>query len=454
MADRNEISLDAMGVNLPYSMEAEQAVLGAIITDSSVLPEVMGIITPEQFYSKENGAIYKQMVFLFMGGKPIDYITVLDDVIKAGIFEKDEDAKVYLFSITQTVPTIKNIASYAKIVYEKYLMRSLIGASREIIEQSSDGMESAEKLIDYAEQKIFEIRSGKESSALTPIVSVLMETLGHLKDMSGPDKDKFLGLDSGFQHMDRILTGLNRSDLIILAARPGVGKTSFALNIAANVAQKYPDQGVAIFSLEMTNRQLAERLLSSDSGVFSQAFRTGEVADNDWVRIAESSDRLGRTRIYMDDTSGITVGEIKAKARRIENLGLIIVDYLQLMSGNGRSESRVNEISEITRSFKIMAKELNVPILLLSQLSRSSEKNARRPMLSDLRDSGSIEQDADIVLFLHKEQPADGEYIDPAEITEVLLMIAKNRHGEVTNIKLHWDGKHTKYTSMDFSRDD
>ncbi len=454
MADLNDMTLDSLGINLPYSIEAEQAVLGAVITDASVLPEVMGIITPEQFYSKENGAIFRQMVFLFMAGKPIDYITVLDEVRSAGVFESEEEAKVYLFSITQTVPTIKNVGSYAKIVYEKYLMRSLIGASREIMTQSSDGQQPVEKLLDYAEQRIFEIRSGRESSSLTPIVSVLMETLGHLKDMSGPEKERFMGLESGFKYLDKTLTGLNRSDLIILAARPGVGKTSFALNIAANVAQKYPDKAVAIFSLEMTNRQLVERMLSSDSGVVSQAFRNGEVQDDDWIRIAESSDKLGKTHIYLDDTSGITVGEIKARARRIDNLGLLIVDYLQLMTGSGRNDSRVNEVSEITRSFKIMAKELDIPIILLSQLSRGSEKQARRPMLSDLRDSGSIEQDADIVLFLHRELPEGGEYQDPSEISEMLLMVAKNRHGEVTNLKLHWDGKLTKFTSMEFNRDD
>ena len=251
-----------------------------------------------------------------------------------------------------------------------------------------------------------------------------------------------------------MITGLNKSDLIILAARPGVGKSSLALNIAVNVAKAY-DTAVAYFSLEMTNRQLVQRALSFESGVPSQNMRRGDLQREDWHRISETSDVLSKTRLYFDDTSGISVQEIKAKCMRIENLGLIIVDYLQLMGGNGRSESRALEISAITRNFKIMAKELNVPVILLSQLNRAVEKDSgkRKPRLSDLRDSGSIEQDADIVLFLHKEDTGEEEGQQGPTEYPVTLVVAKNRHGECDDLPLHWDGQHTKFTSMEYARE-
>ena len=453
MAERSDNLLNT--INLPYNTEAEQAVLGAIITDATVLPVVMETIRqPEEFYSSANQTIYQGMVTLFMASKPLDFVTIFDYVSDAGAFENDEETKVYLYNLTQTVPTIKNVGSYAKIVHDKYILRSLIRASESIADMAQNTPESADLVLDAAEQKIYDIRNGNETGALKAITPVIYETLEHLQLVSGPDRDKYLGLETGFAHLDKTLTGLNGSDLIILAARPGVGKTSLALNIASNVATKYKDKAVAIFSLEMSNMQLAERLLSSDSGVSSMAFRTGEVGSGDWANIAQSASRFSNTRIYLDDTSGITVGEIKAKTRRIPNLGLIIVDYLQLMSSGNSNDSRVNIISEMTRNFKIMAKDLNVPVLLLSQLSRSNEKQARRPMLSDLRDSGSIEQDADIVMFLHREIPENAEYTDPSQISEITLIVAKNRHGEVRNISLHWDGAHTKFTSMDYRTDE
>lgn len=452
MADKHTLSLEAMGVSLPYSIEAEQAVLGAILVDARVLDEISGKLMPEYFYQRQNAQIYKEILLLSNAGKPVDFVTVLSAVVDAGVFESDEDAKVYLYNITQTVPTVTNVATYSNIVYEKYLTRTLIDACRDIIGTSADGAESAGTLLDYAEQKIYEIRNGRDSGDLRGIDSVLLDVIDHLNKLSGPDRDKYKGLPTGFGLLDRTLTGLNKSDLIIIAARPGVGKTSFALNVATNVASS-TDKAVAIFNLEMTKQQLAQRILSSVSGVQSQAFRTGEVRPEEWASIAEATGRISKTNILIDDSSGISVGEIKAKCRRIKNLGLVIVDYLQLMSNPLRSESRVNEISEITRSFKIMAKELDVPIILLSQLSRSSEKQARRPMLSDLRDSGSIEQDADIVLFLHRDvTPEEQQNVDP--VSEVLLIVAKNRHGDTNKIRLHWDGAHTTFTSLELLQDD
>ena len=446
--ERTGLSLE---VNLPYSIEAEQAVLGAIIKDSSVLFEVTGVIRPEHFYYRPNSVIFKEMGMLFASGKPVDYVTVLDAVNVAGVFENDNDAKVYLHDISVTVPTVSNALSYAKIVYDKYLLRSLITASRDIMQSSGEAQEDASALLDIAEQKIYEIRSGRDASELYKIDAVIMETLDRLNRLTGPDREKYLGIPTGFRHLDRILTGLNKGDLIVLAARPGIGKTSLALNIATNVA-KYRDCSVAFFSLEMTRNQLAARILSSEAKVESKSFRTGEMQPDDWIKIAETVDVLVKPNLYLDDTSGISVAEVKAKSRRLNNLGLIIVDYLQLMGGNRRYESRVQEISDITRAFKIMGKELNVPIILLSQLSRSSEKQARRPMLSDLRDSGSIEQDSDVVLFLHPEDQ-EPENEESNENREMLLMVSKNRHGETQNIRLHWDGRYTQFTSMEFVQD-
>jgi replicative DNA helicase len=443
MAEILDLSLEAMGVSLPYSAEAEQAVLGAIIVDSRVIDEVGGIILPEHFYHGQNAAIYKEMVLMSNAGNPVDLVTVLDAVKTAGVFGSDEDAKLYLYNIAETVPTISNAASYARIVYEKYLMRSLINACREIIENAG-GQESASTLLDFAEQRIYEIRAGRDNTELWQLDSVLLNVIDHLSRLSGPDRDRYKGVPTGYGLLDKALTGLNRSDLIILAARPGVGKTSLALNISTNVAVDR-DISVAFFSLEMTKMQLAQRVLSSVSGVESAAFRTGDIRPDQWSSIAEATGRLSRTGIFIDDTSVISVQEMKAKARRVKNLGLVVVDYLQLMGGSSR-ESRVNEISDITRAFKVMAKDLDVPVMLLSQLSRDNEKQSRPPRLSDLRDSGSIEQDADVVLFLHRDAALPEADMENSEIQ---LIVAKNRHGETTRLRLAWDGEHTRFYSSE-----
>jgi replicative DNA helicase len=452
MADnRVSLPLDALGVTLPYSTEAEQAVLGAILVDSSVQDDVFGILRPEQFYSQQNADIYREMLVLQTSGKPIDYVTVLESVLSAGIFNSDDDAKLYLYSVTQTVPSVSNVTAYAKIVADKYLQRTLINSCRDIIEAGSDSQIPANELLDLAEQKIYDIRSGRSSNEMKTIEDVSFQVLNDLEKLTGDDRDKYLGIQTGFTYLDKVITGLNKSDLIILAARPSVGKTSFALNVATNIARSNPEIGIGIFSLEMTNEQLAQRIISSLAGVKSQKFRTGDFTDDEMERITDAAAEISGTGIYLDDTSSISVQELQAKARRIKNLGLIIVDYLQLMSSNRRNENRVNEISEITRSFKVLAKELNVPVILLSQLSRSNEKDKRRPMLSDLRDSGSIEQDADIVMFLHRESSNSDENDVPRALQDILLMVAKNRHGEVTNMHLNFEGEITRFTSMDIN---
>ena len=315
-------------------------------------------------------------------------------------------------------------------------------------------------MLESAEQKIYEIRSGRDQSAMQPISSTIIDTYNTLQKISGPDREKYLGIPTGFTYLDKMLTGLGRSDLIILAARPGMGKTSFALNIAVNVAKKQKTP-VAIFSLEMTKDQLTSRILSSEAAIDSQKLRTGTLAGQDWVDLAQASDILAQSPIFMDDTSAITVPEIKAKVRRLNqdpakpDVGLVVIDYLQLMNSGKRTDSRVQEISDITRNLKIMAKELNVPIICLSQLSRNTERSSNRdhrPMLSDLRDSGSIEQDADSVLFLYREAYYDTE--GQSDTTTAECIIAKNRHGEVGTVSLGWDGAHTRFMNVEYSHHD
>lgn len=458
-----ELNLESMGVNLPYSMQAEQSVLGAALLQADIIPELVELLRPEMFYARQNGQIFAEMVRLFTAGQTVDFVTLLDAVTGEGVFESADAAKVYLTGLAETVPSISNVQAYAKIVQEKYLVRQLMGAAKDILEQSGEEPD-ADLLLESAEQKIYEIRSGRDTSALTSISSVIVDTLVNLQKIAGPDRDKYAGIPTGFTYLDTVLTGMGRSDLIILAARPGMGKTSFALNIATNVAkkQKIP---VAIFSLEMTKDQLTSRILSAEAGIDSQAFRTGKLKEEDWDDLARASEILHDAPIYMDDTSGITIPEVKAKIRRINqdpsrpDIGLVIIDYLQLMTSGRRTENRVQEISDITRNLKIMAKELNVPVIALSQLSRSAEKatgrSDHRPQLSDLRDSGSIEQDADVVLFLYRQayynSHQDGAEEQQADERTAECIVAKNRHGETSTVQLGWDGAHTRFMNLDFS---
>ena len=458
-----ELNLESMGVNLPYNMQAEQSVLGAALLQADIIPELVELLRPEMFYARQNGQIFAEMVRLFTAGQTVDFVTLLDAVTGEGVFESADAAKVYLTGLAETVPSISNVQAYAKIVQEKYLVRQLMGAAKDILEQSGEEPD-ADLLLESAEQKIYEIRSGRDTSALTSISSVIVDTLVNLQKIAGPDRDKYAGIPTGFTYLDTVLTGMGRSDLIILAARPGMGKTSFALNIATNVAkkQKIP---VAIFSLEMTKDQLTSRILSAEAGIDSQAFRTGKLKDEDWDDLARASEMLHDAPIYMDDTSGITIPEVKAKIRRINqdpsrpDIGLVIIDYLQLMTSGRRTENRVQEISDITRNLKIMAKELNVPVIALSRLSRSAEKatgrSDHRPQLSDLRDSGSIEQDADVVLFLYRQayynSHQDGAEEQQADERTAECIVAKNRHGETSTVQLGWDGAHTRFMNLDFS---
>lgn len=442
------------GMAMPFSPEAEQSVLGAILLDASCLDQVTEILPrSEYFYQVNNALIYEAMLELFALGRPVDFITVLERLKENENFD-ESSGKVYLMQLAQLVPAISNVDSYAKIVREKYDVRTLILAAREILEDASAGAADASTLLDSAEQRIFDIRRGKNMQGLQPLGEVIIDTFDRLDRLNSPDKDLYRGIPTGIGELDSTITGLNRSDLIILAARPGMGKTSFALNIARHAAVTVRKK-VAFFSLEMGREQLASRLLSTEALVGGTKLRTGELEEGEWARLIEGGDILAKAPIYLDDNSSITVPEMKAKIRRLGGVDLVIIDYLQLMNSAKRIENRVQEISEITRNLKIMAKELNVPVIALSQLARASEKRTEhRPVLSDLRDSGSIEQDADIVLFLYREDYYQNEN-PPGEDSDRNsgeCIVAKNRHGELKTVSLHWQGEFMRFTSQELFR--
>ena len=440
-------------LNLPFSPEEEQSVLGAVLLDSSCLDRVAELLPrPDYFYQSNNSAIYAVMLDLFTMGQPVDFVTVLEKLKEQEGFE-ESGVKTYLLQLAQLVPSITNVETYARIVRDRYDVRTLIVTAREIVEEASEGGADASTLLDSAEQRIFDIRRGKNMQGLQRLNEIIVQTFDRLDLLNSPDSDAYRGIPTGIHELDETITGLNKTDFILLGARPGMGKTSFALNIARHAAVK-AGKTVAFFSLEMGKEQLCSRLLSTEALVGGTKLRTGKLENDEWVRLIEAGDILSHANIYLDDTPSITVPEIKAKLRRLKHVDLVIIDYLQLMtSANRRSEgNRVQEISEITRSLKIMAKELNLPVLTLSQLARDSEKRTNhRPVLSDLRDSGSIEQDADIVLFLYREDYYAGEN-DPGQETDRNsgeCIVAKNRHGEAKTVPLHWQGEFMRFTAQE-----
>lgn len=446
---------DLSGVNIPYNLDAEQSVLGTVLMDAEAMSELATILQPDHFYVAVNKAVYGVMLNMFITGDRIDVVTVLEACMRQGIFETNEQAKEYLTRIMTAVPSISSVSKYAQIVVDKYMVRSLIFAAKEIIDSANEGAEDANTLIDFAEQKIFDIRSGAEIKGLTHISGIVLDRINALNDLYKQAKSSggasITGLSTLYKELDKRIYGLNKSDLIILAARPGMGKTSFAMNIATNVGKKYPDIAVAVFSLEMSKEQIVSRMISSEASLTSEAMKTGDIPDEKWKDIGRAAEVLSRLNIYIDDTPGITVAGIKAKLRRMKNLGLVVIDYLQLMSSTKNyNGNRVVEISDITRNLKIMAKELNVPVITLSQLARGPEQRPdKRPLLSDLRESGSIEQDADIVMFLYRNAYYDKT--DP-NVNSCECIVAKNRHGEPGTVPLGWDGEFTRFTNAEFVR--
>ena len=446
MAVGEPLTLETTG-QLPHSIEAEQSVLGAILLDPGCISTALEYIKSDSFYLRQHQQLFSLMISMFSTAKSIDYITVLDEAVSAQIFDSEQAAKVYLAQLMEMVPTTANVESYCRIVQERHYLRSLIQVAHEIIDNVNEAQGNAKNMLDLAEQRIYEIRQGRDATGLTKINDVIIQTYDQLQKLSSEDRNQYLGLKTGFSALDRITTGLNKSDLILIAARPAMGKTAFVLNLASNVAKTSKKQ-VAIFSLEMSKEQLVSRMLSSEAG---HNLRMGTLSAEEWVRLASAAEILSQTEIYLDDIPSATVADMKAKLRRLPDLGLVVIDYLQLMSTGRRDGNRVQEVSEITRNLKIMAKEMNVPVVTLSQLSRSPDSRTdHRPMLSDLRESGSIEQDADIVMFLYR----DAYYNEESEEQNVAeCIVAKNRHGETDTVRLHWDGAHTLFTSLENYRE-
>ena len=449
---------DLDGARLPYSVEAEQAVLGSIIIDPKCLNDVATSVKAEYFYIPQHREIYSTLAEMYELSQTIDFVSLLEKLKRDGVYD-EAGGKAYLTQLVQTVPSAANVLTYVAIVRERYTARSLMTAAQDIIKDINDNALDSSRLLDSAEQRIFAIRQGREVTGLTHIKSVIEnETYDRLSKMADPEtRADYIGIPCGIGELDRMITGLNKSDLIILGARPGMGKTSFALNIVRNVAVN-TGRTVCFFSLEMTRDQLAQRMLSSEAGIKSEKLRTGELDEDEWTRLAQAGDTLSKADIYFDETSSITVPEMKAKLRRMKKMAdLVVIDYLGLMHSARQIDNRVQEISEITRNLKIMAKELKVPVIACAQLSRGTEAKGKshKPALSDLRDSGSIEQDADIVLFLYRDAYYDSEKADDEDLsdqTKSECIVAKNRHGEIGTIPLHWDGQFTRFTSVDVFR--
>ena len=445
------------GSRLPYSIEAEQSVLGAVLIDPKCLSDIAVQIKTDYFYLPQHKKIYEVMASMYELSQTIDFVSLLEKLKKDGVYD-EAGGKAYLTQLVQTVPSAANVLTYVAIIRERYYARSLMTAAQDIIKDVNENTMDSGKLLDSAEQRIYEIRQGREISGLTHIKSVIEnETYDRLAKMADPEtRNDYIGIPCGIGALDKMITGLNKSDLIILGARPGMGKTSFALNIVRNVAVG-TGKTVCFFSLEMTRDQLAQRMLSSEAGIKSEKLRTGELDDGEWARLAQAGENLSKADIYFDETSAITVPEMKAKLRRMKKVDLVVIDYLGLMKSARQTENRVQEVSEITRNLKIMAKELKVPVIACAQLSRGTETKGKshKPALSDLRESGSIEQDADIVLFLYRDTYYDNEKTDDedrADPNKAECIVAKNRHGEIGTVDLYWDGQFTRFTSVDVFR--
>ena len=427
---------------MPFSLEAEQSVLGAIILDPDKIREVANVIKTEDFYLEQHRAIYEAMRELFLSNNTIDVVTLIDELVKSGTYD-DAGGKSYVALLAQSVPSLSNLPDYLRIIKDKAILRRLIEASGEISRLAFAAEGSTTDILDRSEQLIFDIAEKRETKGLVHIKDVIVSNYKHLDELQKNGVDA-LGTPTYFTDIDRHLVGMGNSDLIIVAARPGVGKTSFCLNIATQVAVRTKKK-VVIFSLEMSCEQLAQRMLSSEALVDATKFRMGNFNEEEWIKLARAAGVLSQTNILLDDTANISVSEMKSKLRRVDNLGLVVVDYLGLMRSDRKTDNRVNEVSDISRNLKLMAKELGVPVIVCSQLSRGPEKTDKPPMLSDLRDSGAIEQDADIVMFLSRDYYQN----EPENQNIATCNIAKNRHGSMGKVNLGWFAQYTRFTNLD-----
>ena len=420
----------------PQSLEAEQAVLGSILIDSRCVSDIIGILKPEDFFLQQNREIYETVYTMFNFSQTIDPVTVLDKMRELGVHR--DNSRDYVLQLMEITPTAANAVRYANIVREKAMLRGLAQAATEISETVHSQVGTPAEILESAEKKIYALRKGERGDSLEHVGTILHKVFDRLDELSRSDS-AIPGLSSGLRDLDSKINGLNNSDLLLVAARPAMGKSAFALNLALNVAKKY-NKTVAVFNLEMSREQLVMRLLASESFVDSKKMATGKLSEEEWTKIGMGATSLSQTDIRIDDNPSITVAEMNAKCRRLDNLGLVVIDYLQLMTGSGYGkgggDNRVTVVGEISRALKIMAKELNVPVICLSQLSRAVESRTdKRPILSDLRESGAIEQDADSVMFLYRDEYYN-ENSEDKGVAECI--VAKNRHGETGTVKLQW----------------
>ncbi len=433
---------------LPFSMIAEQSLLGSVLIDPESFNRIADMISASDFYIAEHAQIFTAMHELYITNNEIDIVTLVDMLVKKGIYDKS-GGEDYIRTIGEVVPSALNVKDYAKIVKEKSVLRRLIEACSEISDSAYGEQDEVAHIIDNAENKIFAIAQGRDTKNFVHVRDVLMQVYDRLH-LLNTDKEATQGVPTGFSGLDAVLAGMKESHLILVGARPGMGKTSFALNIGTNVARQ-TGKKVCMFSLEMSAEQLVTRIVSSEAMIDSHKLRTGELAPEDWDSMAHTAEWLSKCDILIDDTAGITATGMKAKLRRVDNLGLVIIDYLQLMQGDHRNDNRVQEVAEISRALKLMAKELMVPIICCAQLSRGPESRTdKKPMLSDLRDSGAIEQDADVVMFLYRDEyyKTDKSEGDAPESNIAEVIIAKNRHGSTENVKMGWIGKYTKFRTL------
>ena len=433
---------------MPHSLEGEQAVLGSMLIDPECIKDVMDKLQPGDFYLRQNREIFEAIYSMFSYARPVDGITVAEELRKNGTYD-EQTTRRYLAELMEITPTSANVMEYVKIVRDKALLRGVAIAASEITAMVQEGIGTASDTLDAAEQKIFAVRRGQSAQDMVPISRVLPDVLERLSEMT-ESKRHMPGLSTGFSAVDAKITGLNKSDLLLLAARPGMGKTSLALNIALNVA-KLSRKTVAVFSLEMSAEQLVTRILSGEALVENYRLRTGNLRETDWQKIAAAASVLNQLDIRVDDNPMLSAADMNAKCRRLDNLGLVVIDYLQLMTAAApgkTGENRVTVVSEISRALKIMAKELNVPVICLSQLSRANESRTdKRPMLSDLRESGAIEQDADEVIFIYRD-----DYYNPnsEEKNVAEIIVAKNRHGETGTVKVQWLPQFTTFADREW----
>ena len=438
---------------LPMSLEAEQAVLGAILIKPEAFTDVATLLHAEDFYLDEHKKIFHALQSMFLSSQSVDTVTLVNTLVAQGAYRDSESGIAYLAALAEAVPSASNIKDYAKIVHDKATLRALISACDEISADAYGEEGEIEQILDASAQRIFDIAQKQDSREFKHIREVMQDVYRQLQELS-ENPDQISGVRTGFSALDSVLVQLGKGDLVLIGARPGMGKTSFAMNIAVEVA-KNTHKKVACFSLEMSAEQLALRMLASEALVDSRSLRSGRILPEDWQRLADATNMLAECDILIDDTTGISPTDMKAKLRRVENLGMVVVDYLQLMQSGRNIDNRVQEVSDISRNLKIMAKDLGVPVLCCAQLSRGPEsRTSKKPMLSDLRDSGAIEQDADIVLFLYrdeyyKENDASAAKAAAEAANTAEIIVAKNRHGAVGSVTMGWNAQFTKFRTLD-----